>query len=518
MTFAVTLAAATLAGFIALSYEILWYRAYSFVSQSSPSAFGLVLGAYLTGVAVGSLGSRAFCRDGAAAGRRDEMKKVAAFVFAANVASYLVVPALAFVAVRASYVHSLPLVGLGAGLLGATLPLLCHFGIAPDDRAGARLSYVYVANIVGSAAGSLVTGFVFLELWPLQTVALVLAVLGVALSLFLHLASRPSSRSLSAGLALAALSLGLFVSLNGKVFDGVWDRLLFRKKWSPDRHLTEVIENRHGVIAVDGDTVYGGGAYDGIFNTGLRHDPNWVFRAYAIGALHPSPKTVLMVGLASGSWAKIVSAMPGLERLTVIEINPGYLDLIRRHEEVSSLLTDPKVEIVIDDGRRFLQRHPDRRFDVVVMNTTWHFRAHATNLLSEEFFRTVMSRLEPGGIFHFNTTMSTEAMKTALTVFPHGMRMYNFITASSSPVTFDRERWRELLLAYRLDGAPVLDAEADRARMEQLVALPDTFDGPYRPEAFERRDALLARLSSARMITDDNMRSEWFPDELPSDE
>ena len=38
----------------------------------------------------------------------------------------------------------------------------------------------------------------------------------------------------------------------------------------------------------------------------------------------------------------------------------------------------------MDDGRRWLHRHADP-FDVIVMNTTWHWRSNITNLLSREF-------------------------------------------------------------------------------------------------------------------------------------
>ena len=77
-------------------------------------------------------------------------------------------------------------VALAAALLGAILPLVSHFGIKPDDKAGANVSYVYLANIVGAAAGSLVTGFGFLDLWPLQKVAAVVTVLGMLLMALLN--------------------------------------------------------------------------------------------------------------------------------------------------------------------------------------------------------------------------------------------------------------------------------------------------------------------------------------------
>ena len=226
-----------------------------------------------------------------------------------------------------------------------------------------------------------------------------------------------------------------------------------------------------------------------------------------------------MVGLASGSWSKIVSGLPGVERVTIVEINPGYLELIAQRPEVSSLLLDPRVEIIIDDGRRWLGRHPDRRFDVVVMNTTWHWRDHATNLLSQEFFQAVRAHLRDGGVFHFNATMSYDVMKTAFTVFPHGLRMYNFVSASDAPLTFDRARWRGILTTYQLDGKPLLDPadEVDRERLGRLLALPDTMDQAPTEEAFERREDLLLRIPNARVVTDDNMRCEWWSTSGPED-
>ena len=83
---------------------------------------------------------------------------------------------------------------------------------------------------------------------------------------------------------------------------------------------------------------------------------------------------------------------------------------------VSSLLANPKVHIVIDDGRRWLASNPARRFDVIVMNTTFHWRAHTTNLLSEEFLRLARAHLRAGGILHYNTTGSEDALKRAFRV------------------------------------------------------------------------------------------------------
>jgi spermidine synthase len=232
-----------------------------------------------------------------------------------------------------------------------------------------------------------------------------------------------------------------------------------------------------------------------------------------LAAMHPAPKNVFMIGMATGAWAQVVANLPQVEKLAVVEINPGYLTLISKYDEVKSLLTNPKVEIAIDDGRRWLNRHPEARFDAVVMNTSWHWRGHSTNLLSSEFLELVRAHLAPGGLFYFNTTSSEDVKKTAATVFPHALRVYNFVAVSDSPFWFDKDRWRTTLTTMKIDNRPILDlsTETDRLVLDELLGFADTVNGPPKGEGLEKRESFLAQADAAgaRVITDDNMATEW---------
>jgi SAM-dependent methyltransferase len=204
--------------------------------------------------------------------------------------------------------------------------------------------------------------------------------------------------------------------------------------------------------------------------------------------------------------------MPGVESLTAVEINPGYLDLIGKYPEVSGLLRNSKARIIIDDGRRWLAQHPDETFDVIVMNTTWHWRAHVTNLLSRESLMLIRRHLRPGGIYSFNATSSDDAFYTAFTVFPYGVRFRSLATVSDRPIRVDGEQWRRVLSQYTLDGHPVFDlTQADgRAELDSIVSLVSTLATPTsKQNAFERRESVLGRVRGARLITDDNMATEW---------
>jgi len=512
MGFPIALVVAAAAGFIALSYEILWYRVIAYASWGLAASFGLLLAAYLFGLAIGSRVAGAFCKDDTRAGDTGQLRALAGFTFVANVLAWLVVPAFGWTAKRWDWPPALIAVAVAAAMLGAILPLVAHFGIKADDKAGVHLSYVYLANIVGSAAGSLSTGFVFLDRWSLPTIGAIIACIGMVLVAALLALARTSAKSLLLG--ATALAAVVLVRATPTVYDRIWERLQYKGHFDEaSTRFLDVVETKSGVITVTQDgTVYGGGAYDGKVNTSIRWDRNGIFRAHSLGAMHPSPKRVLMIGLATGAWAQVVAHIPGVEKLTVVEINPGYLKLISKYDPVKTLLTNPRVEIVIDDGRRFLHRH-DERFDAIVMNTTWNWRGHSTNLLSVEFFELARSRLAQGGLLYFNTTSSDDAKKTAATVFPHAMRVYNCMAVSDAPFSYDKERWRKLLMTMKIDGEPILDLtdEDHRKVFDDLVAYADSIREPPRDDGLESRDGILARANAAgaRIITDDNMVPEW---------
>ena len=489
-------------GFVALSYEIVWYRLLAVMTRGIASTFGLLLAAYLLGLAIGSRAVAVYCRE--KGGDVRQLRALATFVVIANVIGSLVGPAFAWSAHFTDFRLGLAVVAVSAAFLGAILPLVCHFGIDADDRAGVRLSYVYLANIVGSAAGSLLTGFVLMDTLSIGTIAIVLALAGFALAALLVAMSAPSRRrSLASYAVLVGCAVVAIVTLP-RLNDRLYERLIYKNEYDGTQRFAQVVETRSGVITVSEDgSVYGGGAYDGVVNTSLENnDKNGIVRAYVIGALHPQPRELLMVGLASGSWAQVAANLPGVERMTIIEINRGYIEVVKRHPEVASLLQNPKVTIVFDDGRRWLRRHPERRFDVIVMNTTHHWRSHATNILSTEFMEMARGHLLPDGIFYFNTTDSYDVQLTAATAYPFLLRITNFVVVSDSLFRFDRERWRWLLATMRIDDKPVLDlgVASQKAVYDDLMGFND----------IEGRESIFERTSKiASVITDDNMVPEW---------
>jgi spermidine synthase len=280
-----------------------------------------------------------------------------------------------------------------------------------------------------------------------------------------------------------------------------------QNKGASDHDFAHIVENRSGIITVDTDgTVFGNGMYDGRFNTNLKTDRNGIIRPYALSLFHPAPRDVLMIGLSSGSWAQVIANNPAVASLTVVEINRGYLELIEQQPEVRSILHNPKVRIIKDDGRRWLGHHPELRFDAIVANTTFNFRANATNLLSTEYLDLVKQHLAPGGVYFYNATGSRRVQRTACAAFPYGARFLNHMVVSETRIDWDFARWREVLENYKIDGKPEFDLNnaEDRSRIDSLI---DEYrrGGPMVEECPE----LLSATTGTTLVTDDNMGTEW---------
>ena len=418
-------------GFLALGFEIAWFRIFAIATFDRAPAFALLLSTYLAGIAAGSFLSETLCRR-----KRFNPVTVAgsAMLVAAAISVYLP-PLMANLSWHnIPVLMSAPAFFLAACFLGSVLPLLCQSSVSADNSAGKSVSLIYLSNIIGSTLGSLVVGFVLMNYFGTQAISMQLAaataLTGLIVILFRegHFQAPPK--------AVWALSIvsAIAIAIAGPTYGNLYGKMIFGPRAAEVGYMKHVVENRNGIIAVTADdAVFGGGVYDGHFNIDPANDKNFVIRAYVLSLFHPHPKRAFMLGLASGSWAQVIANNPEVESLDIVEINPGYLPLIAKYPEVSSLLHNPKVHIYIDDGRRWLVAHPEMKYDVMVANTSYHWRDHSSQVLSTEFLQIVKQHLLPGGIYYYNATESPDVFVTGLHEYSYGLRVITFLMVSDSP-------------------------------------------------------------------------------------
>jgi hypothetical protein len=134
------------------------------------------------------------------------------------------------------------------------------------------------------------------------------------------------------------------------------------------------------------------------------------------------------------------------------------------------------------------------------MNTTYHWRRQASNLLSADFLRLAKRHLNPGGVIFYNSTSAPSVPYTAARVFEHVVQYANFIMASDHPFDLTAEERAQNLDRFVRHGTKVFNEVGPGSVMRaQLIKAPLNDVGPgYRAQ---ERPHLL--------ITDDNMATEY---------
>ena len=130
---------------------------------------------------------------------------------------------------------------------------------------------------------------------------------------------------------------------------------------------------------------------------------------HLLKAYNPGARDVLFIGLGGGSSPKRLWRDFSDMRLQGVELDPVVVDVAYRFFE---LPRDPRLQIAVDDGRRYLDR-TERRWDAILIDA---FFADAIpfHLFTSEFLQLARLRLNPGGVILTNTIGSIAGEQSRL--------------------------------------------------------------------------------------------------------
>lgn len=418
-------------GFLSIAQEIIWMRLISFVGMSVPQTFSYTLALFLIGIASGAHIGKKICQKNKNI-KIDFLGQI--FIFAAIVDLLLLGGIYLF-----SQFLDLSILILGicvfccAVVRGIVFPVVHHVG-THAVKTGAQISNVYFCNVFGSALAPLLISFIALSFLNSQQTYLLVCLITCSIGIICI--------NLRKYQYLATVLLGFIIFLMfqpERIFHE-----LSKNSYLPNLYPSEILENKHGIIQIyddhDDQIVFGANVYDGKFNTNIFHNTNGIDRAYLLTALQPKAEHILVIGLSTGSWAKVLSYLPHAKKITIIEINPAYISMIKKNPTVQDLLKDDRVEIIVDDGRKWLKKSEQKNFDIILINTTWHWRAYGSSLLSQDFLKIIKNKLDDNGVFLYNTTQSIDAYETANSIFPEVYKYKFMVLALFKPLDFKESK------------------------------------------------------------------------------
>ncbi|RIV17049.1 polyamine aminopropyltransferase [Alicyclobacillaceae bacterium I2511] len=112
---------------------------------------------------------------------------------------------------------------------------------------------------------------------------------------------------------------------------------------------------------------------------------------------HPQPRSVLVVGGGDGGVVREVLKHPSVERVVLAEIDERVVAVAKEFfPAIAQGLNDPRVELQMGDGIRYVQDHPDE-FDVILVDSTDPV-GPAVGLFQEPFYQSIYRALKADGL------------------------------------------------------------------------------------------------------------------------
>jgi spermidine synthase len=136
-------------------------------------------------------------------------------------------------------------------------------------------------------------------------------------------------------------------------------------------------------------------------------------------AAHGAPKNVLVLGGGDGMAVREVLRHPGVERVTLVDLDAHVTRLFAEQPQLRALngdaLRSPKVTVVNDDAFAWLERNPGR-YDVIVVDFPDPTNFSLGKLYTTSFYRLVDEHLAASGYAAVQTTSPLVARRSFWTV------------------------------------------------------------------------------------------------------
>jgi len=388
-------------GFAVFALEVSWFRSLRAALQSTTESFALILAAFLAALALGAwLAPR--LRHRFPGGLSVLMPLAALAVVAATPAIDSLDRGLAH-ALGSDWTPATFSLGTAAirfgCLLGLLMPPAALLGtilpwLLAEHESTEGVGRLYAVNTVGAVSGALLAGFALLP-WLGATETSWIAGLAV---LAAGCWANPSRRRAAAWAAAGLCGIALSIQLGGgaaarmrvqgfgaeRAFEGVEyvaegpDSTV----WVTRRRSRDAL-----TLVIDGFAA----SEEGAGNEYMM----WMGHLPALA--RPRLENALVIGFGTGQTTHAVRQHEPSD-LTVADVSAAVFGAANLFESNHRVLEDPRVHAVVMDGRAFLRRHSDARFDLVTLEPMPPNFAGVNNLYSLEFYELVRERLVPGGV------------------------------------------------------------------------------------------------------------------------
>ena len=390
-------------GLVSMAMEVVWTRAFTPILHTTIYSFAAILIVYLFATWVGSWIYRNHIRNGKTTDVPHMMTFLTYFCFLP------IIFADPRLHVIKGIIWAMPLVSIFpfCAALGYLTPKLIDELSEGNPKIAGK---AYAANTLGCILGPLLAAYFLL---PTLGVRFSLITLSIPfIGYFVYYSGVLWVRNYKYAIFSTFMTIVLLVGSAG-IFLSYEDSIFYRSAVIRRDYAATVISHGEGMkkqLLVNG--------------IGMTHLTTITkFMAHVpLATRSKKPESALIICLGMGTTFR--SAASWGIRTVAVELIPGVRDAFGYYfEDAHDILESPNVQIVIDDGRRFLKRTSEK-FDIITIDPPPPVESSGSGLLySEEFYQVLKDRLKEGGIVQqwlpWGDEMTVPAVANAIhAVFP----------------------------------------------------------------------------------------------------
>jgi spermidine synthase len=417
-----------LSGASALGAEVVWTRLMGMLMGSTVYVFSIILAVFLIGLATGStVGAwvSRTVRPRLALGWCQILLTVGiawtAYMIAGSLPYWPIDPLLAsspWYTFQLDMARCLWAILPPAILWGASFPLALAAVAGPGQDPAKVVGKVYAANTLGAIAGALLVSLILVpNVGTQQSQRVLLAIAAVsAFTALMPYVSAQKSVGIS-GLLAASAVLSMVMIFNIGPVPG--ELIAYGRRMALNVGQSTILytaEGRNSSVAisrwnsgeiyinVNGHVEATTEIYDMKLQRMVGHLP---------GLLHPNPKSVLGIGFGAGVSAGTFTRYPGIEHITICEIEPVIPPTSTRFfaKQNYEVMNNPKTHIVYDDARHYVMTTTNK-YDIIASDPLDVFAKGTAALYSKEYFDAVKAHLNPGGYFSLYVPLYESDLRT----------------------------------------------------------------------------------------------------------
>lgn len=446
-------------GLVGLALEVIWMRIYIPFLSTYTYAFAAVLTVYLTASYAGSFWYRYSLKD------QDLSLPGSSWYWLAlaAVGSLLFTDPRIVVSLGQPKLEALRILGIvpACFAMGFITPQLVDFWSQGDPKLAGKS---YAINVLGSIAGPLVASFILLP-WINERLAIGVIGIVICVSGIVIIGIRNQKT-----VALVSLCAVAILPLTLKT---AYDQ--FRIDYPEAR----IVRDHTATTVVKGVGLRRTLLVNGRGMTELTPITKMMAH-FPLTMREEKPEEVLVICFGAGTSHR--SALSWDANVTSVELVPGvYRVFDFFFDDAGTVTKDDRTNMVVDDGRRFLERNT-KKFDLILVDPPPPIRAVGSSLLySKTFLKLMKNRLSEQGILaHWIPSNEDPVVDAAITkavteVFPH-VRIFRslggyglHILAADKPIDADLETMlARLPEKAQTDAAEWLEERSDYSTTEEM--------------------------------------------------